>query len=455
MKKILTITILSILFLIRAYSQQGMWEQTAGTPDGSGITGLAVANNGYLFATTGSYDFFNSDTGGVHRSTDGGSTWEKVFPAYIARTIEIDSNGVIFASIWDWPNSNEGIYKSTDMGTTWIPVHILGNSDNVFSIEAYSGGVLYAGSRKGVIVSTDNGNTWNTNPSFPTGETWVLDVETDISGYIYAASYAGFYISSDDGVTWNTAQGIDPGDTVTSLGVYLPTEFDKTPFAKAPILAGTTNGKIYKSPFSGFNFLVVFVVALSTYGNFNSINNFMIGSTRRIATLENPLPTGATGGAVVSFDGGENWVFKNEGLPPNSTASIVAVDPSTLRAGSVFYLGLFDNQVGGARIFKRTFTVTNIENTNNETVDNFNLEQNYPNPFNPSTKIRFDLPSSGYTSLKVYDILGKEVAVLVNEELSAGSYEFTWNAHSLSSGTYFYELKTKEYSLRRKMLLLK
>ncbi len=456
MKKLLTITILSILFLSRANSQQGMWEQTAGTPDGSGITGLAVANNGYLFATTGSYDFFNSDTGGVHRSTDGGSTWEKVFPAYIARTIEIDSNGVIFASVWDWPNSNEGIYKSTDMGTTWIPVHILGNSDNVFSIEAYSGGVLYAGSRKGIIVSTDNGNTWNTNPSFPTGETWVLDVETDISGYIYAASYAGFYISSNGGINWEIAQGIEAGDTVTSLGVYQSTNLNNSHFAETPIIAGTTNGKIYKAPSGGVNFLKVFIFALSsTSSDFIFFNKFILGAVRNISVLENSAQYGTTGGAIVSQDGGENWEFQNEGLPTNAIASFVAVDPSTLRAGSVFYLGLFDNQVGGARIFKRTFTVTNIENTDNETVDNFNLEQNYPNPFNPSTKIRFDLPSSGYASLKVYDMLGREIAELVNEELSAGIYEFTWNAHSLSSGTYFYELKTKEYSLRKKMMLLK
>ena len=455
MKKIFNTLICSIIFLGAAYSQQGMWEQTGGTPDGSGITGLAVANNGYIFATTGSFDFFNSDTGGVHRSTDGGSTWEKVFPAYIARTIEIDSNGVIFASIWDWPNSNEGIYKSTDLGTTWIPVHILGSNDNVFSIEAYSGGVLYAGCRKGVIASTDNGNTWNTNPSFPTGETWVLDVETDISGYIYAASYAGFYISSDGGTTWNTAQGIEQGDTVTSVGASLPTELSKNPLADAPIMAGTTNGKIYKSSFSGANFLKVFLFALSRSSDMVMLNKFVIDAIRKTALLENSVQYGTTGGAIVSQDGGENWEFQNEGLPPNAIASIVAVDPSTLMTGAVFYLGLFENQAGGAKIFKRTFTITSVKNSDSQSADNFNLEQNFPNPFNPSTTISFSIPEETFVKLEVFNSIGEKVSTLVSENLIAGNYTYEWNAPGFTTGIYFYKITAGNFSETKKMILLK
>ncbi|MBI5470739.1 MAG: T9SS type A sorting domain-containing protein [Ignavibacteriae bacterium] len=99
----------------------------------------------------------------------------------------------------------------------------------------------------------------------------------------------------------------------------------------------------------------------------------------------------------------------------------------------------------------------------------FTLEQNYPNPFNPSTRIAFSLPAarlpegqgqagvqgSGFTSLRVYDVLGREVATLVNENLSAGSYEVMFNAKGLASGVYFYKLQVGEFSETKRLLLLR
>jgi hypothetical protein len=90
----------------------------------------------------------------------------------------------------------------------------------------------------------------------------------------------------------------------------------------------------------------------------------------------------------------------------------------------------------------------------------FNLEQNYPNPFNPTTKIEFRTANFGFVSLKVYDILGNEVAILVNEEKPAGSYEVEFNGHSdegqnLSSGIYFYQLKSGSFIQTKKMILIK
>ena len=97
--------------------------------------------------------------------------------------------------------------------------------------------------------------------------------------------------------------------------------------------------------------------------------------------------------------------------------------------------------------------------------ENFSLSQNYPNPFNPSTKIKFTVPGNAEThhgvSLKVYDILGNEIATLVNEEKPAGIYEVEFNSDNLSSGIYFYHYEAydisgnKLYSELRKMLLLK
>jgi hypothetical protein len=95
--------------------------------------------------------------------------------------------------------------------------------------------------------------------------------------------------------------------------------------------------------------------------------------------------------------------------------------------------------------------------------DEFTLEQNYPNPFNPSTKIKFNIPSviasgtkqSQLVTLKVYDVLGKEIATLINEEKQPGLYEATFNASNLSSGTYFYKITADEFSFVKKMILVK
>ena len=85
----------------------------------------------------------------------------------------------------------------------------------------------------------------------------------------------------------------------------------------------------------------------------------------------------------------------------------------------------------------------------------FALFQNYPNPFNPTTNIQFAIPKPGFTILKVYDVLGKEVATLVNEKLSAGSYEVDWDASNFGSGAYFYRLEAGDYVETKKMLFIK
>jgi len=80
---------------------------------------------------------------------------------------------------------------------------------------------------------------------------------------------------------------------------------------------------------------------------------------------------------------------------------------------------------------------------------------NYPNPFNPSTKISFSIPSNGHVSLKIYDMLGREVAVLANKVLEAGQYEYNFNGENLASGTYIYCLRTNNKTITKKMLLIK
>jgi len=96
-----------------------------------------------------------------------------------------------------------------------------------------------------------------------------------------------------------------------------------------------------------------------------------------------------------------------------------------------------------------------IENIGTIIPDEFTLSQNYPNPFNPATKIRFALPNSSFAKLIVYDMLGREIETLVNQQLNAGTYEVDWSADKFSSGVYFYRLEAGDFVSDKKMVLIK
>jgi len=106
-------------------------------------------------------------------------------------------------------------------------------------------------------------------------------------------------------------------------------------------------------------------------------------------------------------------------------------------------------------------TPLSVEEKSKEIPTNFSLSQNYPNPFNPSTVISWQLAVGSHVSLKVYDVLGNEVATLVNEEKPAGKYHVSFNALSttnnqpIASGIYFYKLQTANFSAVKKMILLR
>jgi hypothetical protein len=94
-------------------------------------------------------------------------------------------------------------------------------------------------------------------------------------------------------------------------------------------------------------------------------------------------------------------------------------------------------------------------NSSNNLPFEYKLEQNYPNPFNPVTTINFSISVSGYVSLKIYDVLGKKVAVLVNEKKEAGRYTAEFNGTNFASGVYFYKLEAGSVTSTKRMLLLK
>ena len=140
--------------------------------------------------------------------------------------------------------------------------------------------------------------------------------------------------------------------------------------------------------------------------------------------------------------------------------------PSIALSGSVVHVLWTDKRDGNYEVYYKrnpTGNSVGIININSEIPGKFSLSQNYPNPFNPTTVIRFGIPSLegyakrgvGMVTLKVYDIAGREVQTLVNENLQPGSYETTFDGSKLTSGVYFYKLETDGYSNVKKMIMLK
>lgn len=122
-----------------------------------------------------------------------------------------------------------------------------------------------------------------------------------------------------------------------------------------------------------------------------------------------------------------------------------------------FWRVKFSNAIGSSDCSVRKFRTQQAASVavNNALPTEYQLLQNYPNPFNPNTMISFTLKDGGTTSLKVYDVLGREVGTVVNEYLAAGAYSFQFNAENLTDGVYFYQLTSGKFSAVKKMLLVK
>ncbi|KKK76264.1 hypothetical protein LCGC14_2865400, partial [marine sediment metagenome] len=177
-------------------------------------------------------------------------------------------------------------------------------------------------------------------------------------------------------------------------------------------------------------------------------------------TQKGDIHDGSRSNYVVGFDtntGDSLWVMRWE---YSSTAIINQINGGVFdSSGSLILLG--NTYTGGdvsnkGYLQKWSFTDTTVNTVENRAVPiNFTLHQNYPNPFNPSTTIAFELSERTLATLIVYNVLGRQVAELVNEMKMSGRYEVVFSGQSLSSGTYLYRLTTNNTTETKKMVLLK
>jgi hypothetical protein len=147
-------------------------------------------------------------------------------------------------------------------------------------------------------------------------------------------------------------------------------------------------------------------------------------------------------------------------LPAGNKIAFFGYDPLSLNSGDpdtgveYWWYG-FTYEAPQVQVLEWFGIATGVENEDNLTPGTFSLSQNYPNPFNPSTTIKFSIPEASNVVLKVYDILGSEVAVLVNKEVQAGNYTVDFDATKFASGMYIYSITAGEFNLSKKMMLLK
>ena len=169
-------------------------------------------------------------------------------------------------------------------------------------------------------------------------------------------------------------------------------------------------------------------------------------SVYALATSGTNLFAGTSGGGVfLSTNNGTSWSAVSTGLTKTNVQSL-AVSGTNLFAGTE-----------GGGVWRRPLSemITSVEQPSTDLPTHFSLGQNYPNPFNPTTTIWFSLPSKSFASLQVFDALGREVSVLLSEDLSAGTYSRRWNAEGFASGVYFYRLQAGSFTQTKKLIFLR
>lgn len=414
--KIFIVTIF-LIFRYTAYAQDDFWEY-------KGLYGTFIGNitedsEGRLYASEwiglGDSIFFSDDKGNSWQSY--GEVNESLFVS-ISSMITLDQNEIIVGT---WATVGGGIYKSTDGSRTWIPKNTGLMSDIVTAVIKTSEN-LYISAYNGVYLSIDKGESWIKQNIEPNLFLDLADLIYLKNGDLFAIDFNDVFRSTDKGVTWDTTiSGIEHGN-FCCLAVSTE-EF---------LFLGLNGGGIYRSSNFGNNWELnrpsTFVRNLAK----NSFGHIMAGTEFQ--------------GILLTKDNGESWEQINSGLPfPPKFINSVFFDSEGYAYCSIHNFG----------VYKSSSPIVGVKDDQGSSTLSYILYQNYPNPFNSITKIPYQIKEPGLVQLIVYDVLGREVATLVNENKPSGSHSVEFNAATLPSGIYFYKLTSGQFTSVKKLILMK
>jgi hypothetical protein len=268
----------------------------------------------------------------------------------------------------------------------------------------------------GVYKSTNSGQNWTQTVLNNRDVLSLLAANGDL--FAGTGNSQGVYYSDNDGTSWSQT-------SLNNRNIYA------LAVCGSSILAGTESG-VYVSTNGGSGWtqrMNQYVLSLAVKGD-----SVFAGTSNS--------------GVYLSTNRGTNWVTYNDGM--SSSIGISAV----CRSGGFIIAG--GNGSGGSGTYRRQLTgVVGVTPAHQEIPAGHILSQNYPNPFNPATNIKFSIPKSSIVNITVHDITGKEIAILVNEQLSAGTYNANFDASEYPSGIYFYKLESEGYTEVKKMMLIK
>jgi photosystem II stability/assembly factor-like uncharacterized protein len=368
-----------------------------------------------------------------------------------------------------YAGTETGVYFTSESGDPWFSI---GPEDLIFSVIT-SGNKIIAGSGigKGIWLSTDRGKNWDSASGILDQSIYTLCQKDN---YLFAGTWGGgVFRSSDQGDTWNKV-GLDgepveaifsTGDTVFAGGAdyrgvatvsystdngdswvarYLPYPASRIrcfAYKNGRLFAGGDGG-LYASDDSGNNWFLLYGVT------FDSLGNVIDGKIfRSLAVYDQYLIAGISFNSIrISADNGLTWSDFNDGLYTDWTFLGLTVKDS--------YLWSLRDFFGNAYRRPLTDLVTSLPDEALIVPSENKLYQNFPNPFNPSTRIRYQVHQKGFVSLKIYNILGCEIATLVEEDKPQGAYEVNFSSAHFSSGIYFYSLRIGRTFVETKWMLL-
>jgi photosystem II stability/assembly factor-like uncharacterized protein len=364
--------------------------------------------------------FVCGQTGTILKTTSSGIKWNTLYTGF---------NGYI--NDMCFINSEFGIavcdsgaaLKTTNGGINWTR-GFTPTLNKLVSVSMKNTSLGIAGSSTGYILRTTNGGfSWN-QVYFGLGQN-NIDVSFPSVDTAFATGSKGLLRSTNSGVNWTIMVNGNANTGFTGLQFFNST---------TGYIAGWTSYGIYSS-----------VKLIKTYDGCLTLDTFSYGYSRiNFSDLNNGIGYSILGNPKKTTNGGISWTsFDFNGISNTLNGAF------NVNQNVAYFVGDF-----GA-IIKADNVVTNINNTEHNISDNFLLQQNFPNPFNPLTIINYQLAINNAVSLKVYDALGKEVAILVNEKQNAGSYSVEFNGKGLPSGIYFYKLEAGDFVETRRMVLLK